>query len=148
MPESRFERPAKTGADFSMARIVVVDNDPGFRAKVVNHLKSKGHEIEEAENGRAVVRMCGMKSIDMIVLEMYMPDVDGIETILKIRKKCPGCRIIAMTDGGRYQDFDVLRSAIDFGANCAFLKPFDVESLAAAVGFLAGNGQYPGYCIA
>ena len=74
---------------------------------------------------------------DVIVTDIFMPEMEGIETIHDLRREFPGARIIAMSGRDPVMKFDVFKVAREIGAERTFKKPFSFEELVAAVRELA-----------
>lgn len=114
----------------SPGMILVVDDDPEVRHVLRAILESAGYLVAEADNGRQALVECRQQRVDLIITDLVMPDVEGIETIKIVRKTYPGLRIIAISGafGGEY-----LRIAQLLGADVALPKPLRMDSLLAAV---------------
>jgi DNA-binding response OmpR family regulator len=116
-----------------MPRLLIVDDDPGIVALLKQALEAEGHEIQTAENGvRALERQRETPS-DLMIVDILMPEKDGLETIRDIRKLTPGIRILAMSGGGRVSPENYLPIAQMLGADETLAKPFSLVELRAAV---------------
>lgn len=128
-----------------MARILVLDDDPEIRDLLRDVLESDGYEVDEAPDGREGVRLYREHPADLVIVDIYMPEVEGIETILELGKQYPEFRCIAMTGGGMTSDFACLQHAEQFGASRTFTKPFEIDELLEAVReLLAATGMVRG----
>ena len=87
----------------------------------------------EASEGRGGLKQLERSLADLILLDMFMPDKDGLETIGELRRTHPGIRIIAMSGGGFKGTVDVLHVATMLGARRTLAKPFTREQLLEAV---------------
>jgi DNA-binding response OmpR family regulator len=116
-----------------MARILLIEDDSLFRSMLREALTRVGHEVTEAENGGVGLRTFAKGSFDLVLTDLVMPEVEGIETIVKLRKQCPNIRIIAMSGGGRGSAYDYLHIAQQIGANRVLMKPFSTEDLRETV---------------
>jgi CheY-like chemotaxis protein len=116
-----------------MARILVVDDDERVRELLRAQLERGGHEVREAADGLAVLAAYRSFTPDLVLLDMFMPRRDGLEAIRELRGEFPQARVVAMSGGGAYSDFEPLRAAIAFGAAAALVKPIAPEELRRAI---------------
>lgn len=112
-----------------MARILIVDDDEGVRAVLSFVLERQGHEVIIATNGREALRLFGEKQPELVMTDLVMPDKEGLETILELRRKHPRVPIIAMSGGGRANGADYLKMAKAMGANRTLTKPLSMDQL-------------------
>jgi DNA-binding response OmpR family regulator len=80
-----------------MARILVIDDEPGLREFVRVVLEKEGHEVEEARDGNEGLEACGKKPVDLALVDLIMPRKDGVRTIEELRKNHKGTAIIVVT---------------------------------------------------
>ena len=99
-----------------MASVLVVDDDSEVRTLLGGMLSLLGHEMSEAENGKQCLTTYQNKPANIVLLDMFMPVKDGIETIRDLKRHDPNVRVIAMTGGGKYGQVAILKSAITLGA--------------------------------
>ncbi|GGK29060.1 response regulator [Salinarimonas ramus] len=124
-----------------MARILVIDDVAGVRRSIVASLKRHGHEVEEAANGADGVAKAARVRPDLVVTDMLMPGMDGIDTIERLRE-IPGggaIKVLAISGGGSLvpaADALIVAEAI---ADGVLPKPFDNTELEAAVTALVGG---------
>jgi DNA-binding response OmpR family regulator len=116
-----------------MPKILVIDDDTIMNDMVVQLLSGAGYEAEGAHDGRAGLNLLETKSFDLIVTDIIMPEKEGLETIVAIRKKSKTIPIIAISGGGKLGPKQYLHMAQQFGADYAFQKPFVNEQFLAAV---------------
>jgi len=116
-----------------MARILVVDDDEAVRTSVRQALKRFGHMVTEAADGAAALRSLESEAVDLVITDIIMPEMEGIETIRILRRDRPDLPIIAMSGGGRGRSEDYLGVARTFGAACVLRKPFSPDDLLAAI---------------
>ncbi|MFN7112814.1 MAG: response regulator [Alphaproteobacteria bacterium] len=112
-------------------KILVVDDDMQMRLSLRHILHREGHSVDEAVNGQAAIDSveAADAGYDLVLMDIIMPDKEGIETILYLRRRHPSLKIIAMSGGARLFDFDPLRLAHDCGANFVLAKPFEPDAL-------------------
>jgi len=116
-----------------MAHILVVDDNPQLRGAVEKMLQRAGHTIRLAGDGRAALRLVDTGTPDLVLTDMYMPDADGIETIMGLKRTCPDVRIVAMSGGGYQAQDSILDVAQRIGAHAILTKPFSHTELTDAV---------------
>lgn len=116
-----------------MARVLVVDDDQQVRKFVTQTLTRVGHEVVGAADGNDGLRVYGNGGIDLVILDLIMPEKEGIETIIELKRINPGVKIIAISGGGRVGPEGYLMAAKSLGATDALQKPFSMEDISGAV---------------
>lgn len=116
-----------------MALILIIEDDVQFRAMLRDMLKLAGHEVAEAPDGEEGIRLYNEKPMDLIITDIIMPEKEGIETIIELRRSFPDVKIIAISGGGLINAEDHLQMAKDFGAIHTLTKPFGREKLLEAI---------------
>ena len=116
-----------------MARILVVDNEELARFAIRKILLSAGHDVVEAENGEVATDLCMSEAFDLVVTDILMPEKEGIETIMDLKRHNPDQKIIAISGGGRDRYQGYLQTATEFGADDTLAKPFTGEALLGRV---------------
>lgn len=122
-----------------MTIILVVDDDPTIRTIAAELLRSERHTVVEAADGDEALRVLQTTGADLVVLDMLMPNRDGLETIIEIRRSHPGVRILAISSGGSLGVTDLLATARVFGADETLPKPLSFTTFAATVDRLLQN---------
>ncbi len=122
-----------------MARILVIDDEPRTRKAVRRSLESAGHEVVEAEDGKVALRMYAGNPTDLVISDIYMPHMDGIEFLMRLHEAFPEARIITMSGGGHLAKEKVLSASSTLGAVITLEKPFGVDDLLAAVDEALGH---------
>ena len=113
-----------------MAHILIIDDDELFRESLVLMLEQLGHSVVEAANGLQGMAWFELEAFDLVMTDLVMPEQEGIETILKIRRKKTGIKIIAMSGGGNISITRTnLESAKKLGATATLSKPFSADEL-------------------
>jgi DNA-binding response OmpR family regulator len=112
-----------------MNKILLIDDDNHFREMFSELLKRNNYEVIETNDGRNALPLYENNQPDLVITDIIMPDKEGIETILDLKKKHPSAKIIAISGGGRTNAMDNLRSARLLGANLSFEKPFDHKEI-------------------
>jgi DNA-binding NtrC family response regulator len=120
-----------------MPRILVVDDDVAVRSAIKMVLEQEGHEVILASNGRAGIAAAAAENFDLVICDIFMPGMDGIETIAAFHKHSPGMPVIAMS-GFMFRDGhgpapDYLSLSTKLGAAHSLRKPFRPNELLNAV---------------
>ena len=111
-------------------RVLVVDDDEGMADVMVMTVQRAGHEVELAVNGAQAMDLVAQDGFDLVISDVLMSYMDGLELIPKLREKLPGAKIIAVSGGGRYSDTGMLLvMAKDIGADRVLPKPFSPQQL-------------------
>ncbi|MCQ2101899.1 MAG: response regulator [Fibrobacter sp.] len=116
-----------------MSTILVIDDDEQFNLMLKSALEIKGYTVETAANGKDAKALYQNKSYDVIITDIIMPDVDGYEVILDLRRLNMSDRTIAVSGGGRTAADDYLITAQHFNVAATFNKPVDLQALRAKV---------------
>jgi CheY-like chemotaxis protein len=114
-----------------MAVILVIDDEAEMRGTVREALAVSGHTVLEAANGREGLDVVEKQPIDLIILDIVMPKVDGLEFMMQIRKTTPTIPIIAMS-GNPHKEL-YAQTANAMGARYTLLKPFALPILIQTV---------------
>jgi CheY-like chemotaxis protein len=114
-------------------RVLVIEDDEHFRGLTLRWLQSYGIEAEGAAHGARGLALQRERPADVIVTDIFMPEMEGMETINDLRKEFPAAKIIAMSGRDPMAKYDVLQSARQLGAARTFKKPFRFEELVVAV---------------
>ena len=122
-----------------MATILVIEDEREVREYLVEMLGRAGHQVRAAANGRDGVAMFRAEPAQVVITDIIMPEKDGIETILDLRRQHPRLKVIAISGGGRSTPENYLHSARLLGADRAFRKPFANEEILSAVAELAAE---------
>ena len=121
-----------------MARILVIDDDALLRRVIRVALEAAGYEVIEAGDGTAALRVYREHGADLLLVDLFIPEPDGLEVIRTVRAEAPGAKIIAMSGGGSLK-LDLLAAAAAFGASRTLWKPFVPGVLLSAVRDLLGE---------
>lgn len=116
-----------------MATILVIDDDLETRRVIRRMLESAEYVVIEAENGRVGLASMQATSVDIIVTDMVMPEMEGVEMISTVRALWPEIPIVAISGAGWCRHTDFLPMATQIGADQVLTKPFLAETLLAAI---------------
>jgi CheY-like chemotaxis protein len=114
-------------------RVLVVDDSADMRASVKELLEILGYEVETAHGGAAALAAHRKRRVAIVITDIFMPEMDGIETIARFKSAWPKVRVIAMSGGGRVAKKTYLREALQVGADATLRKPFSLHALRTAL---------------
>ena len=125
-----------------MAAILLGDDDPEVRFALGMLLREAGHEVLEADGCREILDTAAGRRPDLVVTDVNMPGMSGVELMEQLRGRRPGTPIIAITGGGMHQTPELAATlAGNAGADRVLQKPFGNDELLAEVStLLAGTG--------
>lgn len=112
-----------------MSTILVIDDDTQQNLMLSAALKLKGYTVESASDGKEAKALYQNKQYDVIITDIIMPEVDGYEVILDLRRMGMSDRTIAISGGGRTAAEDYLVTAQHFDVAATFNKPIDLEAI-------------------
>lgn len=116
------------------AKILVVEDDAANAAVFRECLRLEGYDVAVANDGRTAIALLRHTAFDVVLTDMLMPDIDGLQLMEWIRKQPTKPAVIAMSGGGTYLSAaQMLDWAKKMGARAPLLKPFTREQLLAAV---------------
>jgi YesN/AraC family two-component response regulator len=96
-------------------------------------LEKEGYEVDEAPDGAVGLQRLQAQPVDVLITDIFMPEKEGMETIMEVKKRFPSVKMIAISGGGRGGHLDMLPNAIFFGAHHTLAKPFTREELRTAI---------------
>lgn len=112
-----------------MARILIIDDDSPTRRMLRQALEYAGHSVVEAQDGRQGIQHHRTMPVDLILTDILMPEKEGLETIMELRRDFPGLKIIAMSGGLDTGQFNFLTIAQKLGAHTTLRKPFGLQEM-------------------
>ena len=113
-----------------MAKILVVDDAEFLRVRITKILTGSGHQVIEADNGFNAVNAYRNGHPDAVLLDITMPEMDGLSALKEIRSRDPKARVVMLTALGQES---IVLEAIKFGAKDFVVKPFQPERVLAAI---------------
>jgi len=116
-----------------MAVILIVDDHADSRWVLAHIVGRDRHTVLEAENGTEAIALGRTRQPDLVLLDLFMPEKDGFETLKVLRSELPKSRIIVVSAGWNVGDKDGLRIARELGADVTLRKPVDLEAFRSAV---------------
>lgn len=123
-----------------MARILLVDDNAELLHMQDLVLTDAGHEVVTASNGSEALRIAGLSTFGLVITDVLMPEMDGLEIIMVLRKRAPGLKIIAVTGGGKMNASNYLDFAKSLGAARTLTKPVTGRQLLQTVNSVLGVG--------
>ncbi len=121
-------------------RVLVVDDDRDFADSMADVLGLRGYDVDLAYSGEAAVRRCQAADYDVALIDIRMPGVSGVESLVEIRHAKPGTRVVLMTG---YSVPELIREAVDRGAFGVVKKPLDLEALISLIEQPRDSGTIP-----
>jgi two-component system, chemotaxis family, chemotaxis protein CheY len=117
----------------AMATILIIDDDKQVRDLLRQVLEEEGYTVITSHNGEDGIARYRSQPADLIVLDILMPDKEGLETILDLRREFPQVKIIAMSGGSERAKLNLLDLAQRLGAQCTLHKPFQINTFTEMV---------------
>lgn len=112
-----------------MASVLVIDDDEMVRSMLLRTLARGGHEAIGARDGLEGVALFRETPSDVVITDIFMPNKEGLATIMELRRAFPDIRIIAISGGGARASLDVLPVAEALGACRTLRKPFTPQEV-------------------
>jgi DNA-binding response OmpR family regulator len=116
-----------------MNQILIIDDDEMTRQTLSTALEQSGFQVEVAADGKEGIRKFRSGSFDLAIVDIWMPQKDGLDTLIEIRQHTPNAKVIAISGGGELGITTPLEWAKRLGAVAVLIKPFSIEDLRAAV---------------
>lgn len=112
-----------------MTQVLIIDDDKVFRSSVKEMFTKIGYETVTACDGEEGIKLFQETIFDLVITDIIMPVMEGIETIIKLRKINPELQIIAMSAGGKMAPEKYLNTARALKVNAILRKPFSFKKL-------------------
>ena len=109
--------------------VLIIEDDEFVKNMLKQTFKRAGYDVATASNGRIGIQLYQSKPFDVVITDLIMPDMEGIETMMRLRKLDPGVKVIAISGGGRSRPDEYLHLAAKLGALSTFKKPVDRKAL-------------------
>jgi DNA-binding response OmpR family regulator len=124
-----------------LSNVLVIDDDPAIRSLIASTLSRLGYRVRTAEDGATGLRQFAAEPADLVIVDIFMPEKEGIETIIELRRRLAIPRIIAISGGGAIGGMEALQLARMIGAEAALLKPFSMSALVETVARLLEEAE-------
>ena len=122
-----------------MARILIIDDEELVRVSLRKILETAGHDVVEAADGREGLERYRENPADVVITDIIMPHIEGIETIQTLKQEYPDVKIIAISGGGEIDKKTLLTWAAEIGAQGVLAKPFKPKEIVDAVRRVLGE---------
>ena len=125
--------PGDSDSTAAAPEVLVIDDDAALLHSLITALGAFGIPIATARDGLAGLKAFRKLVPKVVIVDIIMPEQDGIGAIMEMRRERPGVKIIAMSGSGRCGKADFLEVAKMLGADATIHKPFDIDELVATV---------------
>ncbi len=116
-----------------MAHILIIDDEEKILKMLSKALEREGHKVTTATDGRIGIKLYKETLADVVITDIVMPDMEGLEAIRTLRKEFKNIKIIALSGGGFVEPTEYLKLAKNFGAQYTFAKPVELKELVSAI---------------
>ncbi|SDS71092.1 two-component system, response regulator, stage 0 sporulation protein F [Paenibacillaceae bacterium GAS479] len=113
-----------------MKKVLIVDDQNGIRVLLMEVFTSEGYTTFQASNGKLALEIVRNESPDLVLLDMKIPGMDGLEILKHVKAIDRSIKVIMMM---AYGELDMIKEATDLGAVMHFTKPFDIDEMRLAV---------------
>ena len=121
-----------------MTKILIVDDDKEFCASMTDILEAKGYEVKSENSGEAAIAKVKEESFDVILMDIKMPTMNGVEAFKQIKKISPKTAVIMIT---AYSMENLIKEALQEGAFGVLRKPIDIDKLIEQIGLVKERGM-------
>ena len=111
-------------------QLLYADDEPALRELVQNHLSLEGYDVETAADGVEAVKMLNKKAYDLVLLDVHMPQMDGVEVLKYMKSKGMKSRLIMLTGDA---DPRIVSQCAKYGAMDYLTKPYNYHELVEAI---------------
>jgi len=111
-------------------KLLIVDDQLGIRMLLHEIFEKEGYQIFQAANGVNALQIVKQEAPDLVILDMKLPEMDGLDILKQIKQDNPEIHVIIMT---AYGELSVIQEAINHGALTYFAKPFNIDEVIAVV---------------
>ncbi|NHN31976.1 response regulator [Paenibacillus agricola] len=127
-----------------MKKLLIVDDQNGIRILLTEVFSTEGYQTYQASNGKLALEIVRNASPDLVLLDMKIPGMDGLDILKHIKSIDASIKVIMMT---AYGELDMIKEATDLGAIMHFTKPFDIDELRQAVNSQLGESKNSTYAM-
>ena len=113
-----------------MASVLIVDDEPGVRSALSGVLRDEGYQVEAVESGEACLELLGRQPVDVVVLDVWLPGMDGLATLTRMRERQVDAQVVIISGHGSVES--AVR-AIKMGAFDFVEKPLSLEKTVLVV---------------
>ncbi|CAM4468384.1 response regulator [Paenibacillus tarimensis] len=119
-------------------KVLIVDDQNGIRILLMEVFSSEGYTTFQASNGKLALEIVRNESPDLVLLDMKIPGMDGLEILKHVKAINRDIKVIMMT---AYGELDMIKEATELGALMHFTKPFDIDEMRMAVNMQLRGGE-------
>jgi DNA-binding response OmpR family regulator len=119
-------------------RLLYADDEPALRDMVQNHLTLEGYDVETAADGQGAIDLLNSKSFDIVLLDVHMPKVDGLQVLRHMHARGIRTKLIMLTGDG---DPHVANECAKYGASDYLTKPYNYHELVDAIDRVMAEGK-------
>ncbi|MCQ6563947.1 response regulator [Paenibacillus mendelii] len=119
-------------------KVLIVDDQNGIRVLLMEVFSSEGYVTFQASNGKLALEIVKSEAPDLVLLDMKIPGMDGLEILKHVKAINKDIKVIMMT---AYGELDMIKEATDHGALMHFTKPFDIDEMRVAVNMQLRGGE-------
>lgn len=124
----------------TISKVLIIEDEAALSRIIETTLTRRGYEVRRAADGRDGMAHFHTEKYDLVIVDLFMPEKDGFETIRELRQQRPEVKIIAISGGGQHGNAgDVLLVAKLIGATRTLEKPFSMPEILAMIDELALN---------
>jgi two-component system response regulator (stage 0 sporulation protein F) len=132
------------GCSLNNKKVLIVDDQNGIRILLVEVFSVEGYQTFQASNGKIALEIVRNEFPDLVLLDMKIPGMDGLEILKHIKQIDESIKVIMMT---AYGELDMIKEASDLGALMHFTKPFDIDELRIAVNNELSDSSTSGFAM-
>ena len=122
----------------SLGKILAIDDEQNIRTLIANELTLEGFGVTTAKSGEEGLRLCDKEKFDVVLLDIRLPKMNGIEVLRRLKEKTPDVRVIMIT---AYGDIKTAVESMKLGAQDYVTKPFKLSELLALIRQVMGDGR-------
>lgn len=138
-PSFHVHAPAPGSNATPHADILLIEDDEVIRNLLSYALRHRGYTVQAAANGRSALQLKNTHRFRLVVTDLFMPEMDGLEVIMEHHRSTPHVPLLAMTGGYHYSEpEDTLRIARVLGSDCTIAKPFELDDFLGTVARILG----------
>jgi YesN/AraC family two-component response regulator len=126
-----------------MARILLIDDESLVVETLSHAITSKGHTVVTAANGVEGMKKFSEGKFDLVITDIIMPDKEGIELIMELKRHTPSVKIVAISGGGRTGNVEFLKMATKLGAVASLKKPIRLAEFYSTLSHALGESPSP-----
>jgi DNA-binding NtrC family response regulator len=110
--------------------VLIIDDEASIRKLLTTVLNENGYDVESAENGAEAIKKANEKYYDIALIDIILPDINGVQLLTKLKEMCPSTRKIIMTGNPSLQN---AVEALNRGADAYIMKPFEMQTVLATL---------------